>query len=393
VEPDLHSVVTSRWSEALGLETTTVAWARTADFRVALVVPLQGPEGMYGPSCELCARLAAEEINAGSGILGRELSLVTVDGAAHPAAVADEIDALITAGQVDAVVGWHISAVREGLAPRIAQRVPYIYTALYEGGERTPGVFLTGETPDAQIRPAMRWMAQEVGVDRWCIVGNDYVWPRRSAAESHRYARDGGAEILDEVFLERGTSDFAATLRRVERSECDGVLMYLVGDDAVQFHRQFAAAGLDERCVRLTPLMDENMLLATGAGGQHGALHRRRLLRDAAHGREPRVQRTVRAPFRRPRAGAQQPGGVLLRGAPAARGPGAGGRQRRCRRPLLGGPDHPLRRPARQPPGARRTRRTADLPGPSGRSRLRHHLLALSLDSIPYCGSYFLTKE
>jgi hypothetical protein len=33
------------------------------------------------------------------------------------------------------------------LAPRIAHRVPYVYTALYEGGERTEGVFLTSETP------------------------------------------------------------------------------------------------------------------------------------------------------------------------------------------------------------------------------------------------------
>jgi urea transport system substrate-binding protein len=39
------------------------------------------------------------------------------------------------------VVGWHISAVRELLAPRIAQRVPYVYTALYEGGNVALGSF------------------------------------------------------------------------------------------------------------------------------------------------------------------------------------------------------------------------------------------------------------
>ena len=31
---------------------------------VALVVPLQGPAGIFGPSCECCAQLAAEEVNA-----------------------------------------------------------------------------------------------------------------------------------------------------------------------------------------------------------------------------------------------------------------------------------------------------------------------------------------
>ena len=41
--------------------------------------------------------------------------------------------------------------------------------------------------------------------------------------------------------------------------------MLLVGDDAVHFNRQFAAQALDLVCPRFSPLMEENMLLATGA--------------------------------------------------------------------------------------------------------------------------------
>jgi urea transport system substrate-binding protein len=211
-----------------------------------------------------------EEANAGGGVLGRELRLLTVDGGASPVRVADEVDRLISAGRVHAIVGWHISAVREVLAPRIAQRVPYVYTALYEGGERRPGVFLTGETPQRQILPAMRWMAREIGVRRWCIVGNDYVWPRRSAAVSRGFARLCGAEVRDEIFVGLGAHDFRKAIGRLERSECEGVLMFLVGEDAVHFNRQFARAELDRRCVRLSPLMDENMLLATGAANAGG---------------------------------------------------------------------------------------------------------------------------
>jgi urea transport system substrate-binding protein len=43
------------------------------------------------------------------------------------------------------------------------------------------------------------------------------------------------------------------------------VLVLLVGDDAARFNRAFAAAGLHERALRLSTLMDENMLLASGA--------------------------------------------------------------------------------------------------------------------------------
>src|ERR1051326_3522520 len=96
---------------------------------MARVIPLQGPAGIFGPSCESCAALAAQEINAEGGVLGRELNLVPVDGGPSPAEVATEVDALVSAGAVQAVTGWHISAFREAVAPRIRGRVPYAYTA------------------------------------------------------------------------------------------------------------------------------------------------------------------------------------------------------------------------------------------------------------------------
>lgn len=233
---------------------------------VALVVPLHGPAQIYGPSCTLSARLAAEEINEAGGLLGRELRLRIVDSAARPHAVADEVDRLIVTGRVDAVVGWHLSALREVLARRIDGRVPYVFTALYEGGETTPGVYFTGETPASQLFPALDWMAREVSTRRWFVVGNDYNWPRRSAATVRRYARDHrGVRIDDEAFVPLGADDFDQVMRRIERSACDGVLMLLVGRDGVAFNRRFADRGLDVPCARLAPLLDETMLRESGA--------------------------------------------------------------------------------------------------------------------------------
>lgn len=237
---------------------------------VGLVIPLQGPAGMFGPSCEASACLAVDEINTMSGVLGRQVRLIPIDGGQHPERVADEVDCLVSAGAIDAVTGWHISAVRQAVAPRTAGRVPYVYTALYEGGEQTPGVFLTGETPELQLFPAMRWMGDALGVRRWFIVGDDYVWPRVSAVAARAYAERIGARICAESYVRLGSKDFSAVLDEVDRIRPDGILMLLVGEDAVQFNRAFAARGLDERIVRLSPLMDENMLLATGAGGTGG---------------------------------------------------------------------------------------------------------------------------
>ncbi len=72
--------------------------ADDAALDVALLIPLHGSAGMYGPSCELCAELAAEEVNADGGMLGRPLRLRVVDASGPPVRVADDIGALVTRG-------------------------------------------------------------------------------------------------------------------------------------------------------------------------------------------------------------------------------------------------------------------------------------------------------
>ncbi|HZU56008.1 MAG TPA: substrate-binding domain-containing protein [Actinocrinis sp.] len=240
---------------------------RTEELAVALVVPLSGPAGVFGPSCELSARLAVGELNETGGVLGRRVRLVPVDGGRAPRQVADDVGALVSLGAVDAVVGWHISAVRRALSPRIAGRVPYVYTAQYEGGERTPGVFVTGETPAGQLLPAMRVLAQAASARRWFVVGNDYVWPRVTAHAARRYARACGGEVRGAAFVPLGTERYDRVLSAIERSGADAVLMLLVGADAVHFNRAFAQRGLHGQMLRLSTHMDENMLLATGAEG------------------------------------------------------------------------------------------------------------------------------
>jgi urea transport system substrate-binding protein len=232
---------------------------------VALVVPARGPAGIYGPSCTASGRLAVDEINAEGGLLGREVRLRLVDGGAAPDQVAAEVTGLVRSGQVHAVAGWHTSAVRRAVAPQVSGHAPYVYTAVYEGGEHHPGVFLTGETPGPQVLPSLRWMARELDIRRWCIVGDDYIWPRASAALARRYSAACGVQIVDELFVPVGTEEFGPALRRVRRSGAQGVLMFLLGSDAVRFNRAFAAQCLHEEMIRFSPLMDENMLMATGA--------------------------------------------------------------------------------------------------------------------------------
>ena len=238
---------------------------RELPIRIAYVVPVQGSAGIFGPSCEACGDLAVAELCGGGGVLGREIELVIVDGGRRPAVVAQEVATLWRAGAIDAVVGWHISAVRKEILRYVGGELPYVYAALHEGEFRTPGLFMTGESPGAQVLPALDWLRRQFGAHTWCVVGNDYVWPRQIAARAEAHLAGTGMSHLGSTFTPLGTSDFTETLDWLEVHGPDAVLVLLIGDDAVRFGRAFARRGLDEITLRFSPILEENQVLGMGA--------------------------------------------------------------------------------------------------------------------------------
>jgi len=234
-------------------------------FSVAFVVPLQGPTGIYGPSCLACGELAAEQLNARSGVAGRRIDLVIVDGGRPPELVAAEVGHLVESRRVQAVAGWHISTVRQAITRRIGGQVVYAYAAMHEGRDDTAGVFMLGERPINQLLPAAHWMREQLGVGRWAIVGNDYVFPRVTGATARAALRGTASQIASETYVPLGTTDFGDVLAALPTGRVDGVIMLLMGQDAVHFNRQFARQGLADKVVRLSPAIEENTLLAGGA--------------------------------------------------------------------------------------------------------------------------------
>ena len=236
------------------------------DFRVALLIPMCGSAGIWGPSCIASAEVAAHELNRRDGIAGRNVRLILIDSAIEAQVpVEGLVDSLIESRSIDAIVGMHISAVRQQLTKVVRGRVPYVYTPMYEGGEHAFGVFAIGDTPMHQLVPAMKWLQRSYKRRRWALIGNDYVWPRAS----HRYAKatlaEMNAALVHERYLPFATPRMAAEVEAIAKSGADAVLISLIGQDAVDFNRIFGTMGLDRRIVRLTCVIEENGLLASGA--------------------------------------------------------------------------------------------------------------------------------
>jgi ABC-type branched-subunit amino acid transport system substrate-binding protein len=233
--------------------------------RVANFLPLSGSSGIWAPASTNCTLLAASEINRRGGILGREIELVFHDAGGDIDDIASKAADIVEAGEADVIMGSHISAVRLALRKVLAGRIPYVYTPVYEGGERTTGVMAIGETPRGQSRPAIEWLADVKQASQWYLIGSDYVWPWLSHRSIKKYIANSGGRVVGEEFVPLGQHEHAAQLDRIKAARPDVVLISLIGTNSITFNRAFAECGLAGKMLRLASAMDETVLLGIGA--------------------------------------------------------------------------------------------------------------------------------
>ncbi len=188
-----------------------------------------------------------------------------VDAGGDPAKTARAAKTLAEANLIDAIVGMHTSDVRKAIAQHLQRQIPYIYTPLYEGGVKSGQVCCIGETPETQLFPAVSWFLRRHGLNRWALIGNDYVWPRQSHQLARNLLEQHGANVVYEAYHAFGDTNFDDSLQGLEHHRPDIVLLSLVGDDSIHFNREFSRAGLAARTVRLSCAIEENMLLGIGA--------------------------------------------------------------------------------------------------------------------------------
>lgn len=238
--------------------------------RIANFVGLSGPSGIWGPASINSSLLAASEINRRGGILGREIEIAFHDTGGDLDDVTQTASDIVASEGADIITGSHISAVRVALRKVVAGHIPYLYTPVYEGGERTPGVMAIGETPGTQWRPAIEWLTNTKRAQRWYLIGSDYVWPWLSHKAIKKYIKDAGGHVLGEEFVPIGEHDHSRQLARIRAAKPDVVLITLIGADSIVFNRAFAEQGLGSRMLRLAGAMDETVLLGIGADNTEG---------------------------------------------------------------------------------------------------------------------------
>ncbi|WP_214401322.1 urea ABC transporter substrate-binding protein [Pseudonocardia lacus] len=188
--------------------------------------------------------LAATQINAAGGVLGKQLEIVAEDGASEPTVFAEKADKLIRDDCVAAVFGGWTSSSRKAMLPVFESNDALLfYPVQYEGLESSENIFYTGATTNQQIIPALDYL-KESGVTSLFLVGSDYVFPQTANKIIKAYAEANGIEVKGEEYAPLGHTDFATIVAKVRDAGAAAVFNTLNGDSNVAFFKEYKNLGL-----------------------------------------------------------------------------------------------------------------------------------------------------
>ena len=188
--------------------------------------------------------MAADEINAGGGILGKKIEYVQEDGATDWPTFAEKTEKLLTQDCVAAIFGGWTSSSRKAVKPVVEKHNGlFFYPVQYEGLESSPNIYYTGATTNQQIIPAMDFLASK-GVKRLFLAGSDYVFPRTANAIIKLYAAKLGIEIVGEEYVPLDKDDWTSQVAKIVAAKPDFIFNTINGSSNVGFVKAYYDAGL-----------------------------------------------------------------------------------------------------------------------------------------------------
>lgn len=219
----------------------------SAPIRVGMLFSETGVTSVIETSQRLGTLLAVHEINASSGIHGRELKLVNYDPQSRPASYRQLAERLIVDDGVRVILGCYMSSTRKAVLPVLERwNALLLYPTLYEGFEYSRHVVYTGAAPNQNSVQLAEFMMRTFG-SRVFMVGSDYLYPYESNRIMSDLILEGGGEKVGEVYLplDAQREDFRAVVRRIKSLQPDFIFSTVVGEGTAMLYQAYAEAGLD----------------------------------------------------------------------------------------------------------------------------------------------------
>ncbi|MCD8516707.1 MAG: transporter substrate-binding protein [Burkholderiaceae bacterium] len=214
----------------------------TNPIKVANILDKTGVLNNYCLKQIQAAAMAADEINAAGGLLGRKVEIIFYDSQSSNRLYSQYATQAFVRDKVDVVHGAVASSAREVVRP-IVQRFKglYFYNALYEGGVCDRRHVSTGMVPGQALDPLVEYVINERNAKTHYILAADYNYGHITAKWVQKFLREKGGKDVAVEFFPLDVTNFAPVLSRIQAAKPDAVWSALVGDAHVGFYRQFEA--------------------------------------------------------------------------------------------------------------------------------------------------------
>ena len=227
------------------------AYAQEETIKVGVLHSLSGTMAISETTLKDTVLMLIEQQNAKGGVLGKKLEAVVVDPASDWPLFAEKARELLTVDKVAVMFGCWTSVSRKSVLPVIEELNGLLfYPVQYEGEESSKNVFYTGAAPNQQAIPATDYFLEELGVEKFALLGTDYVYPRTTNKILEQYLKDKGIPETD-IFVNYtpfGHSDWSKIVADVVALGADGkkvgVISTINGDANIGFYKELAAAGI-----------------------------------------------------------------------------------------------------------------------------------------------------
>ena len=219
--------------------------------KVGVLHSLSGTMAISETTLKDTVLMLIEDQNKKGGLLGKKLEPVVVDPASNWPLLAEKAKELLEKEKVDVIFGCWTSVSRKSVLPVIEELNGMLfYPVQYEGEESSKNVFYTGAAPNQQAIPAVDYLMNEIGVERWVLAGTDYVYPRTTNKILESYLKQKGVDDKDIMinYTPFGHSDWQTIVSDIKKFGAAGkktaVVSTINGDANVPFYKELANQGV-----------------------------------------------------------------------------------------------------------------------------------------------------
>jgi branched-chain amino acid transport system substrate-binding protein len=235
---------------AVALALGAPALAQQAPIRIGVVTPLSGTYAGIGQQVKWGLELAAKEINAAGGVMGRKLELLYEDEEANPSVATQKAEKLFQVNKVDFLTGTVNSGATLAVGQLAERNNRLIATTVsfsdaITGDKCSPNVFRVNAKAGMQSAALAAWLAREKPNANVFYLGPDYEMGRSTVAAFKSAAESKGAKSVGEVFAPLDNKDYSPFFGQIRAARPAVLYTSVAGNDTVRFLTQMSEYGVN----------------------------------------------------------------------------------------------------------------------------------------------------